>query len=222
MMHEWSTWKKVALGALGLLGTILIGAIGSGIWQRLGDPLYIWLRDALLNGATLGIATLKDALYAEVATGLYERPASLLLGAFLFSILYAIFILLTFLTLRAKRQGNALDEGRRSGEAVNSEGRRQRALETLRKRLYVLWPITLALAIVIAFSGVRTTYTSRAIGHYRQLTALVGPYISESEMKTYDSRFAQIRSGQDYTDLTRELVELATENGLVIPNFRPW
>ena len=106
--------------------------------------------------------------------------------------------------------------------AVNSEGRRQRALETLRKRLYVLWPITLALAIVIAFSGVRTTYTSRAIGHYRQLTALVGPYISESEMKTYDSRFAQIRSGQDYTDLTRELVELATENGLVIPNFRPW
>ena len=82
MMGEWSTWNKVALGALGLLGTILIGAIGSGIWQRLGDPLYIWLRDALLNGATLGIATLKDALYAEVATGLYERPASLLFGAF--------------------------------------------------------------------------------------------------------------------------------------------
>ena len=65
MMGEWPTWKKVVLGALGLLGTILIGAIGSGIWQRLGDPLYIWLRDALLTGTTFGIATLKDALYAE-------------------------------------------------------------------------------------------------------------------------------------------------------------
>ena len=53
MMGEWPTWKKVALGALGLLGTILIGAIGSGIWQRLGDPLYIWLRDALLTAPHL-------------------------------------------------------------------------------------------------------------------------------------------------------------------------
>ena len=222
MIGEWHLVRKVALGALGLVGTILIGAIGSGIWQRLGDPLYIWLRDATLNGATLGIATLKDALYAEVATGLYERPASVLLGTFLFVILYVMFIMLTIITVRARRQGHALGKGRRRGEAVNIEERRQRVLQTLRKQLYVMWPMTLVLAISITFNIIKTTYTSRAIGHYRQLTALVGPYISESEMKTYDSRFAQIQSAQEYTDVTRELVELATENGLVIPNFRPW
>ena len=157
-----------------------------------------------------------------MATGLHERPASILLGLFLVSTLYVIVILLIFLTVRARRQGNALDEGRESGEAVNSRGRRQRALQTRRNNLYVMWPMTLVLATFVAFNVIITTYTSRAIGHYRQLTALVGPYISESEMKTYDSRFAQIRSAQEYTDLTRELVELATENGLVIPNFRPW
>ena len=78
------------------------------------------------------------------------------------------------------------------------------------------------MSILVAFLAINIIYTSRAIAHYRQLTAVVGPYISEDEMKVYDSRFAQIRSAQDYVDLTGELVNLGAEYGLTIPEFQPW
>ena len=210
---------------LGLLAAILLGAIGSGVWQYLGDPAYVWLRDALLNLATLGLTSLKDALYADVAKGLYERSSSLLLTMVLFAIPFCIIIVLLRVKSRVRELEDKLDEGSRSGHAVNSGDVQQQIYQMIRlvKRLLLfLWPWTVVMSILVAFLAINIIYTSRAIAHYRQLTAVVGPYISEDEMKVYDSRFAQIRSAQDYVDLTGELVNLGAEYGLTIPEFQPW
>jgi hypothetical protein len=58
-----------------LLGTILLGAIGSGVWDLVFKPSFSWLAEALLNIATLGLTTIRDQMYAEIAKGTYERAA---------------------------------------------------------------------------------------------------------------------------------------------------
>jgi len=72
--HRTPLWLKW-VGGVG--GTVLLGAVGSGLWQRLGDPFYVLLRDGLLNFATLGLQNLKDRLYTNVGIGLHERPSGL-------------------------------------------------------------------------------------------------------------------------------------------------
>src|SRR5262245_16986182 len=82
---KWTGW---------LVGWLVLGALGSGLWQRLGDPIYVSLRDGGLNLATLGLTTLKDSLYTSVALGLHERASTQLLGMIMGSGVIALFFAL--------------------------------------------------------------------------------------------------------------------------------
>src|SRR5260370_37201259 len=64
--------------ALAILGTILLGALGSGLWDAIFRPLLPWLGELLLNVGTLGLEQLRDGIYVEVARGTYERAGLLI------------------------------------------------------------------------------------------------------------------------------------------------
>src|SRR3989442_14883559 len=67
---------------LGIIGTILLGALGSGLWSVVFAPLGSTILKWLLSIVTLGIASARDALYVSAALGYRERPSLiLLLGA---------------------------------------------------------------------------------------------------------------------------------------------
>lgn len=88
-MHDTPAWQKWTGG---IVGTIVLGAIGSGLWERVGDPLFNLLRDGALNLATFGVRQLKDALYADIGKGLYERPSTQLLALFVMTVTYLSFV----------------------------------------------------------------------------------------------------------------------------------
>lgn len=55
--------KRTLKVGLTVLGTILLGAIGSGIWARIGDPLANLLTSVLINGINLVFSSYKDSIY---------------------------------------------------------------------------------------------------------------------------------------------------------------
>jgi hypothetical protein len=67
---------------LALLGTIVLGAIGSGVWDVVFKPFFSWIAEILLNVATLGLAAIRDEMYVEIAKGTYERAGVALLSMF--------------------------------------------------------------------------------------------------------------------------------------------
>jgi hypothetical protein len=68
-----SGFRKIALG---LLGTILLGALGSGLWDLALKPGGRWLNEVFLTAVTLGSDYLKDQVYAEAARGYHEAAAA--------------------------------------------------------------------------------------------------------------------------------------------------
>lgn len=218
MFNNLPTWAKWTGG---LLGSIVVGAIGSGVWARVGDPLYVHTRDGLLNLATLGLVTLKDALYTDVARGLHERASVRMFATFMFFVIYFFFGITLASTMLIRRFA-----GERPSNTDISPEQRAIRIASLEKQVkwstYVMWPLLLVATIVQGFDIVKLTYTSRAIANYEQLVNLVGPFVSDADIKGFNSQFAQIRSSRDYIVLNDKLTSIANDHSLVLPDFTPW
>jgi hypothetical protein len=66
-LSEYLTKKKL----LWLTGTLFIGALGSGLWEAVIKPSMLWFGTLMLDLATLGLVSLSDGMYMDMATGLY-------------------------------------------------------------------------------------------------------------------------------------------------------
>jgi len=74
----WNRSKKATV--LSIIGLILLGALGSGLWDVFFRPVAIWIGLKLLTLATFGLESIRDSSYQSIAKGHHERPAFLLLG----------------------------------------------------------------------------------------------------------------------------------------------
>ena len=67
---EFST--KAVLGGC---AAIVVGALGNGVWQYIIEPGVQGGVSVILNIATLGVQSFKDAIYAEIAIGFHEKQS---------------------------------------------------------------------------------------------------------------------------------------------------
>ncbi len=49
--------------------TIVLGALGSGLWELVVRPVYAFVSTIALNVITLGLDSLRNGLYEEAAKG---------------------------------------------------------------------------------------------------------------------------------------------------------
>ena len=64
--------KRTIKWILGVIGLIFLGALGSGLWQIGIEPVFSWLLGIIFKITTLGLTSLSDAFYQDVAKGLHE------------------------------------------------------------------------------------------------------------------------------------------------------
>jgi hypothetical protein len=216
MFKDQPTWLRVTLG---VLGSLVVGAIGSGIWERAGDPLYVYCRDAILNLATLGLSSLKDSLYTDVAIGLHERSSSDLFGMAWAAYSYFMLILTVATFVTAKFIESRMTE---RPPAQSRPPARDTIRLVKRVTLYGLLPAIFVMTAISLFTAAKTSYTAKAIGNYNQLINLVGPFVTSNEVLVFNSRFAQVTSAQDYVALNSELRAIAQSHKLRLPKFEPW
>ena len=134
--------------------TIVLGAIGSGVWEWLLKPALAGSTDFLLSVGTLGVKTFKDSVYADIARGLHE-DASLRLLSLVLSVgpgfVTGLFMVLLVALHRVKAE--------------------KEALPSVSHRL--LTGVSISMVVfLLAFSliqTVRISYVNRAATHFNQL-----------------------------------------------------
>lgn len=205
-IKELLTWKTVKFIAV----TIVLGAIGSGLWEWLLKPALTGTSDVVLNIATLGLEKFKNSLYQEIAFGFREGP-SLRVFSFLYGMLPSFLIGccvgVFLMRSRLKSAGN--------GSLVTA----QKVVDLMLK------PIFLLVTFLLVFSIIQTsqaTYINRAITHFNQLSAIAAPYLSEQQRLTSRSAFARISSKADYERVIADLRSVCMKNGVKPPEFSVW
>src|SRR3990172_1958525 len=109
------TRKSILRTTLAIVGAIVVGALGSGVWQNILGPLLAFLRDWALSIATFGLEAYKDNLYRDVARGFRESAGigMLELVTPLFVAALVVLPVMTFLLVRIveKKLARVTQEG---------------------------------------------------------------------------------------------------------------
>lgn len=221
--------------------TILLGAIGSGVWKYIIEPSLISFRDLLLNVTTLGMSAYKNLLYADIARGFTESSSLKLLSEFnwLYVTALVIAILWVFTTAKELKEKRAdllfrvdcLKKGKvkkQTEEEINTEIKDiARDIEKNSKMISsLLMPIFIAMAIFLISGKSMTTfrekYINSAIAHYEQSLKIAKPYMTSKEITKSESRFAQINNREDYISILNNIYQVLDKEGININKFDAW
>jgi len=231
------TRKNILKAGLWILGAILIGAVGSGVWEGLLGPAVRAARNWILDSVSLVFLGFKNGIYVEIARDHYSavNVASLFLLMAIFVGMCAAAILHLAASLW-ETQRRYEHVARRVEEALHGKPQQQRTpaqvdtdikvLGTAMKRswryLYALGGFTALLLTSNIISFATLSYVDSALAHYHQVLRIASPYLNPDEKLTIESQFAQIHNKQGYAEVVNRLAAIAKAHGQSLPNFDPW
>jgi hypothetical protein len=76
----------------GILGSLVLGALGSGLWNGVFSPVFSALGRLTMSLLTLGYSSAKDGIYEKAAKGLYEESSFIVFGTVTMLIISALFV----------------------------------------------------------------------------------------------------------------------------------
>lgn len=219
----------------GVFITILLGAIGSGVWQYILGPIVSNSTKAILDIATLGVDSFKNDLYMEIARGLHEEASYSVLVRIDTIYVMAVFIFLVWVLIKARelvvRRNKLLKKIRKIKEGVVNKSQSLDEIESglnsipllPLKRLAYLSIFLAILIFTLQFVLTKSKiYINDAISHYRQSIGIIAPYISEREVLLYNSRFSQIKNQADYVNILKDLKAVSRSQNIELPEFDVW
>jgi hypothetical protein len=221
---------------LGVLGAIVVGALGSGVWQSLLGPAIHFSSRWVLDVASLGLTSYKNGVYQRIAA---DNQSSVAVTTLLdvtalralisvFVIVYGFYLLRTVRLQRQHMLREFLDAPPNPEPAMSQDALRQKVigdLKLLGKMRIWLYVLSLLAVVVLSdefVSVARRGYVNTADAHYHQMLRIVSPYLDAREQAEVESDFAQISSREDYVKVLARLESQCKAHGRTIPKFDPW
>jgi hypothetical protein len=220
-----SGWKKIALG---FAAAVLVGGVGSGVWELGLKPLVQWLGRLLLTAATLGSNSVRDSIYREAAKGFHEASSLELFWVTVLIIFMCSPLALAFIYGRrsGKKKAAAIESELNGLDEAEQSSFLEKRIAKLEQQMYALalgatgfWFLFASIQFVDYLKPVEANL---AYTYFAQSMTICRPYIDEQQARVLQSRFASINGRDDYIKVTDDLKQIAVSNRLNLPSFTPW
>ncbi|MFX4266806.1 hypothetical protein ACOL29_03990 [Aliarcobacter butzleri] len=190
---------------IGFIGTVLIASISNGVWEYLLKPLLFFSINLILDLSTLGIESFKNSIYQSISRGFTEKISLL---TFMYITFMVVAFMMSSLLIIFRRYRKRLNKTRKK---LNSK-----------KNLLILSILIFSYFILTFIQNSQLLYINNAIIHYKQLISISTPYISEQELKVFNSRFSLIKNKNDYEKLINDLYIILEKNNLEVERINVW
>ena len=178
-----------------VIGTIILGAMGSGLWDLAIKPSLLFITDFFVDVVLGAFQGVQNSIYEDIASLNREITGRLLLSFGMGSLMGIVSVLV----------------------ARVFRGKRERQKGSPPSKFYV----ALFGLFVFVFSIFTVAQTSYVIGkqdNYLQLKRIVSPYLTEVERLKIDSEFSLVGSIEEYSRLMEKMRDIATENNITVPS----
>lgn len=217
LLAQSKIWRTIAA----ILGTVLAGAIGSGVWDVIAKPGITRAGRFLLTVLTLGSKTVRDTPYSSAALNPYSLPA---LQCLTFAIVGFSTLMLLPVLIFSRRPGTDKYAGelRHELDRIPSADERIELLQSkltslLRKRRYLIAFQVVLTAVVVGVMYVEASVVNQAVLIRRIHDAnmqIIEPYISAQELSRLRGQFAAVTSQADYAAVRFQIEQVATAHGI--------
>jgi hypothetical protein len=207
--------------ALAGMGAVLVGAIGSGVWDVVAKPGLSRIAVGILTVITFGSETVRDLPYASAALNPFPLPTLLLLGVMVLAIpaliVYVLFETFVKPRLRRRRQ----EQAERIRAAADTPDNGEIAVARWRTTRFYFAAIVLAvyLSLIFGFAYASFAVVNQAVLVRRVFEAnfdIVAPHISVDERLRIRSEFAQMTNRADWNALNSKLGGIAKSAGVTL------
>jgi len=224
--NDLNTWIYYILLA------IVLGAVGSGLWEKVFKPVLSMAARIFLRASTFGFATARDSIYKDIARRSLNKP--------IIFILFLILLASSALTGMAHGRYKHLSIPEETAIKIDQEKEKEReifstmSIDEQKKKLAanraeirelerkisaddLLMSITLF--IIALYGYVRNSYISSAISYVDQAIAICAPYLTSIEVTKLFAQVASISSRGDFEKLVEKLSDIAGKNNATLPSF---
>lgn len=198
--------SKLLKVALGIVATIFLGAIGSGVWERFLGPALDWLTKVSVGAFAWGHTSYRDSIYANAAKGFHEAH-SLALYTVVLGLLP-----LAYLLLLRRHPTERLPPGSTTStrEFVRS-----------RKGYWFIAALTAVVFVMVSFSALRLRHINETITYSLATFEIVRPYVGEDRYKQYRSRYFSMKTASEFDAIHSEIRQIAQDQKLQLPEYEP-
>lgn len=200
------TLKKLIKIVLGIAATIVLGAIGSGLWERFLGPFLDWLTRQTVGAFAWGHSSYRDSIYESAAKGFHEVHSLALYITLIWLIPIA------YLSLLERHPTERRPEGARSPF---------RDLIRSRRGYWVIFALTMAIFVGTSFSALRLRHINETITYSLSTFEIVRPYVGELQYAKYRSRYFAMKNAREFDELHAEVVAVAKTNSIRLPDYAP-
>ncbi len=192
----------VIKASLGVLATILLGAIGSGVWEKIPSPLLAWISEFITDTVSSISTGYSNSIYIR-ATRLPHTGSTAALGLVLFLlVLLGLFVV----ALKSKK-----------------DNRLASILYDSIIRTHSGWRgmiFSCAFIVVTLFLMAKETAVIEVSRYAVTQMEIVRPYIGENKYRKLYSDYLLINSEGDFKKFLSNLYQLAEQHHMEIEKFR--
>ena len=185
-MNKYTKWF------IGIIGTILLGAIGSGVWDWILSGFFSWLGVSLLSIASGISQAYLDLLYKDVWRGAeYSYLKEIHVLTF---VIYLMMPVILFFS-RSARKTKKTNEPKKL------------------PNLYVLVVLVSALAITLTIKVWETSFSVRTASVLTANINIVKPYIINEDAMKLESMLYRVKDQKSAVKLKNSIEKVADEHG---------
>ena len=203
-----------------VVGTVLLGAIGSGLWDRALGPFLDWLSTRSVSLMSSMFYGYLDSVYADVS----RNPADYLtMFPFMFFVMLIIFAPWIGIAILFRGYGKIQREleniGNRSDQELTVEDLTKEVQANRRSTLVRLIPLAILSTVLYSETLFSTLYTRKAALFVERSIEVVAPYVDERARLELRAQFRSVETASDFYELESRLRAIAREHSAKLPEF---
>lgn len=218
-MAIFSTKNKI----LAILGSLIVGAFGSGLWDIAVKPSGLIVGRLILTLVSLGSHHVKDSIYVEAARGPHEAAGVVVLVV-ITAFLLVLPLLMIAWTLRLRIQFAKISAPQNDSMDLSQSAFDRKIART--RKLFIAQYIILGILLIQTGAGfignLKVLQANSALAYFAQSMTICRPYMDDHQYEMLESRFARIQGRNDYLVITSELQKFADSKQLELPKYSPW
>lgn len=231
---------------LGIVASIVLGAIGSGLWEIAFKPIGKKLSSIVFTIITFGAKRAQDNIYKSAAMGHHDLPSLDNLVAMNALLVGVVFLSLFYIYLGMSPPENPIISRKSFMECLERKGEAReecflRALPENYKNCFEkdgveqdecikiafkeefmpefqrMFLVGLFLTVVIFYKIYSVSKVNLIVTYYDQCLKVIRPSIDDGRYHLFQQRYALMSTREDYEKIISEMEHIAKENGISLP-----